>query len=229
MGPGFLDVLDRRRVDVFFGVGVPPTSEVRPYTASHLEAAPGWVLVWRGERHAIYLRRGDRENLARAAAWYAGEAVSFDLRRGLDVAEVLRTHPEWAASRGMAPPDFPAALDAAGSDDPLAGRRGLSRLGRIYALVGAYADGVATERAMLALRPNAPGPRLRLRLVYDLLRLDRSEEALGEARRLVEGRPGDPHAELALRVAREVARRRSSRSSPTPTRALLNRLDLGPP
>ena len=55
----FLDVLDRRRVDVFFGVGVPTgrrNTETTLYTTASLERSPGWRLVSRSMRHAIYLR-----------------------------------------------------------------------------------------------------------------------------------------------------------------------------
>lgn len=73
-GETFLDVLDRRRIDVFFGVGGPPT------TAGHLTGAPGWRLVARGRRYAIYLRETPRnaENLRRIAAWYARREAERD-------------------------------------------------------------------------------------------------------------------------------------------------------
>ena len=45
-GESFVDVLERRRVDVFFGVGVPAGKR---YTSAHLERVPGWLLVWRHE------------------------------------------------------------------------------------------------------------------------------------------------------------------------------------
>src|SRR5262249_23533512 len=80
-----LDVLERRGVDLFFGVGVPLAGSrgARPtglFTAANLERAPGWILVARSFRCAIYLRANarNRENLARIADFYARAGVPFD-------------------------------------------------------------------------------------------------------------------------------------------------------
>jgi hypothetical protein len=75
LGETFLDVLDRREVDVFFGVefGGGLGGGRTPSTATHLAGVPGWRQVARGPRYAIYLRANPRnaENLERVAAYYA--------------------------------------------------------------------------------------------------------------------------------------------------------------
>ena len=63
----FLDVLDRREVDVFFGVefGYGLGVDQIQSTIGHLKDAPGWRLIARGPRFAIYLRANlrNQENL----------------------------------------------------------------------------------------------------------------------------------------------------------------------
>ena len=68
--------------------------------------------------------------------------------------------------------------------------------------------------------------------MYGLLRLDRADEALEEARALYALDPRDPYAALFLEVAREYRRRRAlpqkpdGRGSNQPLDALINRLPL---
>merc|ERR1711969_225143 len=83
-GESRLDVLERRGIDLFFGVGVPTggarTAETGIYTTASLDGAPGWIPVSRSLRHTIYLRRDacNAENLRRIADWYASQNVPFD-------------------------------------------------------------------------------------------------------------------------------------------------------
>ena len=77
-GEGPLALLERRRVDVFFGVGVPPRGSglfAGVYNAANLEGAPGWILISRSIDHALWLRRAprNRENLRRVERYYADE------------------------------------------------------------------------------------------------------------------------------------------------------------
>jgi hypothetical protein len=202
----FLDVLDRRDVDVFLGVGVPMqgSRSARPtalYTAANLERAPGWVLVSRSYRHAVYVRAGERglANRQRAAAWYARQGVPFHLERGLPVAAVIRERPDWAEAHGLLPRGASALREAARSADPERRFRALGSLALPLALVGAYEQQLTLDREATRLRPDAEAP-LR-RLVYGLLRLDRAEEAHAVAQRLRALDPRDARSALFERIA----------------------------
>jgi hypothetical protein len=201
----YLEVLDRRGVDVFFGEGLPAPGVGRPgegvYTTALLERAPGWILVSRGMRHGIYLRRSARneENLARIAGWYARQGVPFDLERGLEPARVIAEAPDWAAAHQLVPPrwgDLLAAREAAragGSAQPF------ESVGLVYALSGAYEDQLVNDLEAARRSPAAPAPRRRL--VWALLRLDRPEEGLRQARELLALDPSDPRSRLFARAA----------------------------
>ena len=231
-GESFLDILERRRVDIFVGVGVPPPQSGNRYTSAHLEHAPGWILVSRSMRHGIYLRRNERnrENLRRISAYYEKEGVPFDPAHGLDVSNVIRARPNWASAHGMVPEDYAERLAECESPDPSVRFRALQTLGLAYALVGAYSDQIEIDREAKALAPPAKQPRRQL--VYGLLRLDRPEEALAEARQLYAIDPHDPYSGLFLKVAREYQRRRALLRKPDdrewsePLGALVNRLPL---
>ena len=229
-GETFLDVLDRRGVDVFFGTGMPTLGAGRRYTAAHLEGLADWILVSRSTRHGIYLRRGERgeANLARVVDYYAREGVPFDPERGLDVAEVIRARPDWAAAHGLLPPDY--ARLAADRESPDPGRRfeALDALGTAHALTGNYAEGAEIEREALRIRSGAKGPRRRL--VYDLLRLDQPVAALIHAKTLQELDPRDPISARFFETARRYAelRSRAPDGAQAPElRALVTRLPLG--
>ncbi len=220
-GEDHLDLLARRGVDVFYGVGTPPRASglyAGVYNAANLERAPDWLLVSRSIDHAIYLRRGARnlENLERVADYYEREGVPFSRERGLDPAELIRARPDWAAAHRMVPIDYPSLLAALESPDPDERFEALSRLGPTYALLGAYEPGLALERQASELRPKAGAP-LR-RQVYDLLRLDRSSEALSAARRLERL---DPQVQRARETARLAHRYRRATLSAAPDRFTL--------
>jgi tetratricopeptide (TPR) repeat protein len=223
-GEDFRDLLDRRGVDVFFGVGIPPTRAGRRYTSAHLEASPGWLLVSRSIRHGIYLRRSERnrEKLRRVTAWYARQGVPFDPERGLDVEAVLRERSDWAADHGMLLGGRSDWLRERRDPDPQRRFRALVGLGRSLALVGVYPAAVELAREAVALRPDAPGPRRQL--VYALLRLGRTDEALAAARALHALAPDDPRARACLATARTLARREPGASPPAD--ALIDRLTL---
>ncbi len=237
-GENFLDVLERRRVDVFFGVGTPlrgPGGDHR-YTATHLERAAGWLLVARGPDYAIYLRANARNaaNLGRVAAWYAREGIPFDRAWGLDVSQIVVHHSDWAVARGMLPARTAQLLARRESADPAIRFRALNVLARAYLLIGAYPEQVAADREAAALRPGAIAPRRRL--VVGLLRLDRPEAALDAARELQRAAPRDPStralveaAERYARMSLDLTRVPLSAQSGPPLDALINRLPVFAP
>ncbi|HJO24035.1 MAG: hypothetical protein QF890_08800 [Myxococcota bacterium] len=203
---GRLEVLDRRGIDIFFGVGVPAggarTEEAGIYTAASLDGVPGWIPVSRSLRHTIYLRRNadNAENLTRVADWYASQEVPFDPVRGLDPGAVIAARPDWAGAEGMVPRSYTELVAAARPGSP---RRAaaLETLGLGYALAGAYEEGLANDREAVRLRPRASAPRRRL--VYGLLRLGRIDEARREAAVLLSVAPADPRSHAFARAAQQ--------------------------
>lgn len=225
-GESFLDVLDRRQVDLFFGVGYPtplPANRRRVYTTAHLEGARDWILVSRSIHHAIYLRRDDRnrQNLERVKAYYAREGIPFDPASGFDASEVIRAHPSWAARRGMLPRGYVRLYEARGSSDPSVRFRALDILGLVHTLVGDYARQVEIDREAAALRPRSSAPRRRL--VNGLFRLGRPEEALEAARDLGRTDPADPRYARILRLATRAAELGSASDLETLDRVSLQR------
>jgi hypothetical protein len=208
-GEDFLDVLERREVDLFLGTGAPPTAVGQRYCVAHLERAPGWTLVSRSMRHAIYLRANgrNRENLERVVAYYDREGVPFDATTGLRVGEVIRSRPDWAEAHGIVPPGYSEILAAREDPDPELRFRAQEVLGETFALAGAYAEQIEVDREAIELQPMARVPRYRL--VYGLLRLDRPAEALKVARELRFLAPKEPRTLETLEIAREYARRKS--------------------
>jgi hypothetical protein len=210
-GESSLEALERRQVDLFFGVGWPragSTQETRLYTAANLERAPGWILVSRSRRHAIYLRANERnrENLRRISEYYAREGVPFDPERGLDVAALIAGRPDWAVAHDMIPPHHARLEAQRNSADPELRYHALAAFGKAYARVGAYEEQIAMDRDAIVLRPSAKPPRRRL--VYGLLRLDRPAEALEAAEALERLDPGDRRSAAFGKVARRYAEQR---------------------
>jgi hypothetical protein len=206
----FLDVLDRRRVDLFFGVGIPMAAvgaEPSVYTTAHLEGAPGWTLVSRSVRHAIHLRSDERnrENSERIAGYYAREGVPFDPDLGLDVAAVIESRPDWAAAHSILPRGYNRLLRAAyASSDPRFRDPARELLGLIYFLLGLYEEQIEIDRETVALRPNSKAPHRRL--VAGFLRESRIEEARGVARALARIDPADPTSRLFEQAVGAIAR-----------------------
>ena len=208
-GESWLDVLERRRVDVFFGVGVPAApSGTRPnvYTTAHLEGQPDWLLVSRSIHHAIYLRRNERnrKNLERVTSWYERQGVPFDPERGLDPGAVIAARPDWAIAHGMLPRHYARLLAARDGGDPGERFRALNALGFVYTLLGAHEDQIRADREAASLRPRAKPPRRRL--AGTLIRLGRAGEALETARELMLIDPQDARSELLWSVARQLDR-----------------------
>ena len=178
-----LDVLDRRNVDVFFGVGLVPFG-VGPglgvYTADNLAGDPGWVLVFRAVDQAIYVRTAaDNRNLERAARFYRDRGVPFDPENGLEPERVIREAPQFARAWRLLPQDD-ETLRADALQGPTPARVAAAEtLALADSAVGAWSSAIAMAQLALSLEP-ASRPARRS-LVYALLRTGRLQEALDEA------------------------------------------------
>ena len=198
-GETFLDVLDRRDVNVFFGVGYPGWWHDY-YTTAHLEGASQWVLVSRSYRHAIYLRKGtaNKRNFENVAAYYARQGIDFDPNRGLDVDWVMREHLQWGMQHAMWPGNYTELLaDFQGNDTHRRLYAG-SVLAFTLAFNGAYRSQVEIDRVLAAEYPAEKTPRARL--VYGLLQLGRGEEAKQEMARLLMLGQGDENLQKLERL-----------------------------
>lgn len=189
-GESFLDILDRRDVDIFFGIGFPGWWHT-VFTTNHLYGVPGWLLVSRSFRHAIYVRDNarNRENLDRAAAYYEAQGVPFDRERGLDPSAVIRARPDWAMQRSLLPSDYPELLVLAQSSDPETRLRARNAVALVYLLSGAIDEQVAWDTQTARAFPHNRSARQRL--VYGLLRNDAADEAQSVVEELLAIDPDD--------------------------------------
>ena len=167
--PDFLALLDEQRVDLFLGTGYPVAARAnRPlgYTTTHLEAAPGWIPIFRSLRSAVYLRIGERNvgNLRRIARHYAAEGVPFDPERGFEPKAVIGVAPGWATQHGLIPADFDRLnADLAAETSATQRATSLDALASIRLLLGLYRDALDADEALLALAPQHR-PALRRRV-----------------------------------------------------------------
>jgi hypothetical protein len=184
-GETFLDVLDRRDVDIFFGIGFPGWWH-SVFTTTHLERVPGWIPVSRSFRHAIYLRDDarNRENLARVANYYRDQGIPFDPRNGFDASAVIRARPDWAIEHSMLPNDYHEILEQTSSSDAKKRLKARNALGIIYFLAGATSLQIDWDRQTAEEFPTDRGSRQRL--LYALLRVDAIREAHAVARALID-------------------------------------------
>ncbi|MEE2663292.1 MAG: hypothetical protein VX681_04185 [Myxococcota bacterium] len=219
-GESALEALDRREIDLYFGVGVPV--EGQPiYTTARLDRTPGWIQISRSVDHSVFLRvnQRNRANLDRVAAYYANAGVPFDRESGFDPLIAARTRPDWAIEQGIVPPDYSQLLTARGSEDPQARAPALDRLGLMLYLLGAYEAQIALDRELVGMSRRAIEPRRRL--VHSLLRLGRDGEAalqVSEIASVTGG--GSPTTEL-LRLVKQVEQLRID-PHPIPPEAAIN-------
>jgi hypothetical protein len=184
-GESHVDVLDRTGVTVFFGVGF-PRWWYGVNTTNHLAKVPGWILVSRSYRHAIYLRidsdSASSPAIDRIVAHYAASGITFEREAGLDVERIIREQVPWAIEKALLPMNYPELVSAASASSHPNYLWARARLALVYALNGAYGLQVDLDQDTLA-HPDAPLVT-RQRLVLGLLRLGRPEQARGEADRL---------------------------------------------
>jgi hypothetical protein len=189
-GESFLDILDRRGVDIFFGIGFPGWWHT-VFTTNHLHGVPGWLLVSRSFRDAIYLRDSprNRANLDRVAAYYADLGVPYDGARGLDPSAVIRARPDWAMQQSLLPGNYPELLALAASADPQARLKGRNAVGLVYLLGGAFDEQIRWDTQTAREFPRNRSARQRL--VYGLLRTDAADQAQSVAAELLAIDPSD--------------------------------------
>jgi hypothetical protein len=179
-----LERLAAHDIDLFLGTGLPSAQRPnRPwrYTTSHLEGAPGWLLIYRNLQSALYLRvtPDNREQLARIDRYYDSHGVPFDPAAGLDVGAIWRRAPDWAIREGLVPFGFRELLAERYSVQP--GRRIAvqNRLANLQAGLGLCDRAVAIDRELV--RSSAAPPESRRRLVWCLLHLGLDDDALAAA------------------------------------------------
>ena len=201
-GESALEALDRRRVDIYFGVGLPVEGEA-VYTTSRLDGAPGWVQVSRSVDHSIFVRDNNRnrENLARVANYYAEADIPFDPLQGFDPLAVAGAHPEWAIEHGVVPPDYLQLTNALHSDDLNLRIAALDRLSTLAYLLGDYDRQIRWDREILATQPSAIASRRRL--IHGLLLRGKSDEAALHSTELMRSTRGRPPATQVLRMVKE--------------------------
>jgi len=199
----YLDTLDSREVDFFFGVGMPVgfVGHAEPSTTAHLEGIPGWVVVSRSLNHAIYLRAHPRnaDNFAKIERYYADQGVTFDRKRGIDVAATVAYNINWALAHDMLTPGQAERMALRQSADSWDRAAGLEVLAQVYVLGGAYAaaDAVERELAQLGRVSNAS---LR-RQVYGAIKLDRPAKAARAAAELLRKYPEDANSRVLQQLA----------------------------
>jgi hypothetical protein len=195
-GERYTDILDRRKIDLYLGVGTPTSSGVF-YTTPDLETDPQWLLVDRGVDHAIYLSHTPRnqENLTRIANYYAAEKIPFDRKTGLDIGMILRRHTSWAIRHRMLPTNYPELMRMRPGNPKV-----LNQLAVLHLLLGDYSTQIQLDERLLTLRPRALRPRRRL--ISSMLKLGRTEEALAHVQKLAA--EGDlPFADMLLKFSHQ--------------------------
>jgi len=208
------EILDRYDVDVFVGTGLPTIplpNRPRHSTLYLLERAPGWTLVFRSLRSAVYLRANERnrKNLDRIAAYYASQNVPFDPEAGFDTEHVIREQRDWALRRGLLPRDYVSLVRAsAGLGSRPTNAAMLEPLASSFAALSLYERALELDRRALVL--DADHVSARRRMVWSLLRLDRPAEALAEAEILSDREP-DSFSQAIADAARRYAELKSPR------------------
>ncbi|MBW2388753.1 MAG: hypothetical protein JRG89_09975 [Deltaproteobacteria bacterium] len=192
----YLDVLERREVDFFFGVGMPVGLVNRGggSTSAHLESIPGWVAVSRSLDHGIYLRDHPRndENFEKIAQYYADRGVPFDRRRGFDVATAVEANLEWSRDHGLMTPVQAERVAKREGGSPKERAQALDALAWVYTLGGSYAAALEIEGELAQLGRTSKAS-LR-RQILSAMKLDQPERAARAAAALRSMDPRDTGA-----------------------------------
>jgi hypothetical protein len=221
-GESFEALLDRFGVDLFVGTRLPRAADPhRPwfYTTAHLEAAAGWLCVFRNLDSAVYLRVNERNraNLERVAAFYARAGVPFSPETGFDPLRVLREARGFAFARGMLPAHVEELAAAAESGAPELRRPAGAQLAAVYAALGVYERAISLSHTALRARPDDLDARRRL--VWSLLRAGQADAARAESAPLRES--GDPLARAIGEAAQDAGADAEARRARIATLPLL--------
>lgn len=205
-GETYTELLDRHGVDLFLGIRLPRAADsTRPwfYSTAHLERTPGWIPIFRNLTGAIYLRANAKNeaNLQRLVEYYSEQEVPFDPAVGFDAERVTRKNRTWAMLHGLIPRHFGGITKAAYGSDPKLKVQGRGTLAAVYSALGLYELAVELDRQRLEADPELVA--VRRRLVWCLLRLDRTAEALEFAEALGEAPPDDGLSRGIYNAARE--------------------------
>ncbi|MCG8591207.1 MAG: hypothetical protein MJE66_18095 [Proteobacteria bacterium] len=226
-GGDWLDVLEDRGVDLFFGSGLPLGSDpagVRVSTTRHMDGVPGWTLVFRSVDVALYLRANERNraNLERVAACYQRDGVPFDPAVGFSPARVAEEALSWGVENGVLPLHYEALRRAADGAEAAPRQAALNQLGLLHALLG---DDEGQRRFDERLAGEVPGARQpRRRLVLGALRQDEPERAARVAAGLQRLAPRTPLDRALPQAVREYrALRRRNPNAPWRARAAVDR------
>ena len=141
------------------------------------------------------------ENLEKLRTYYDRAGIDFDPRVGVDVARVVDESPRWAIDHGLLPHDFEQLLEASrapGRPDWVS-----SRLATTYLAIALDERALALDEGLIRSIPTLEDPRRRR--IAALLRLDRLEEALSEAKDLERLGPGSAMSKLLIATAKRFA------------------------
>lgn len=184
-GEDYAALLDRQGFDLFLGAGYPIEATAGrpiPCTTRHLEHEPGWLLVFRNLRNAVYLRRNaeNSENLERIGAYYARAGVPFDRERGFETEKVVRTASRWAIDHGVVPIDFESLV----AHVRTSGRKKqvdlqTHHLAILYATLGLYERALAIDGLIRSVDPDDSVAGWRV--IWSLIQLGRWNEAMTAA------------------------------------------------
>jgi hypothetical protein len=207
-GESFTELLDRHGIDFFLGTRLPRVSPTgRPWysTTGHLDNTEGWIEIYRNLAGALYMRDLPRnqENLARVAEHYKNVGVPFDPEVGFETLRVINENPNWANRHGLIPFYFSQAVRASTGIRPTSRNSGMEVLARYYTALGEHEAAIRIDSRLSRLLDDPEAPQRRL--VYNLLREDRIEEASKIAEDILADPSADPlsvHlAERALEIS----------------------------
>lgn len=204
--PTFSKRLDAYAVDVFVGTHFRGNRYAEGTWTDHLRRLRRWVPVFASQECSVYLRRNTRnaQNLARAAAYYAGLGVPFSPAHGPDLGFALEHARAWADGQRVTPPGFDALRRTQREGSPEERRAAQAALARGLWRVGAFREQTALDRALVADSPAALEPRRRL--ADGLLQLGQAQAALPISRALVREDPRYSDVWALHRLAQRRAR-----------------------
>lgn len=201
------ELLEEWQVDVFVGTTFPSSRYAEGSWVDHVRRLGDWVPIYTTQTCAVLLRRhdGNRENLERAASWWAERGIRFSDRDGPDVGRAIREQPDWATRQGLVPPNFARLARAEPSADPNERIFVLGQLAEALWRVGDFEQSALLDEMVLNLAPGAD--LARWRLADALLMLHRPAAALEVLEPLCESDPGWRNSGTLCGIARARVRR----------------------